>query len=475
MHRRTFLTASAATLAGLSAARCGDARFPEPRVAPPEPEPDDGATLRALAPARVPEDLTRFPRGVQAGMMTSVSALLHTHVSTPGALRLRVWRDSGDPTTIKLVHEREVDVREAGPVKEVVRGLGPGHYRFAYFTVDDAARSVVGRFRTAFAADDLRPLTIAGLACTSTASRPFAALARTATLGADVLVHVGDLAYCDGAVTLEEYRERWRDTLEDADARAAYASAGLCATWDDHELLDNLDPERVDPAQLAAATQAYYEAVAVQPGPQGQLWQSFRWGLTAELFVLDCRTERRPSTRESADAQYISPAQLEWLRSALAASPCHFKIVLNSVPITDLFGIWDIGLADRWEGYASQRKQLVDHLVAQDIPRVYFLSGDFHCAFVARIDAEGPARRYWEILLGPTAPDLQNPIATLADAGLLPREEVFPARQFEFGSGHKSATTTLVFDPLQDTVRVRYVCAGGADDGKVLYDAVLPS
>ena len=199
-------------------------------MAPPEPEPDDGATLRALAPARVPEDLTRFPRGVQAGMMTSVSALLHTHVTTPGALRLRVWRDSGDPTTIKLVHERELDVREPGPVKEVVRGLGPGHYRFAYFTVDDAARSVVGHFRTAFAEGDLRPLTVAGLACTSMASRPFAALARTATLQADVLVHVGDLAYCDGAVTLDEYRERWRDTLEDADARAAYASAGLYAT-----------------------------------------------------------------------------------------------------------------------------------------------------------------------------------------------------------------------------------------------------
>lgn len=88
LDRRTFLGASAATL-GAAYLGC---RGPDgPPVAPPEPEPMDGAVLIDFDPAALPENTARYPLGVQAGGMTATSATLWTWVeaSAPGVLR--VW------------------------------------------------------------------------------------------------------------------------------------------------------------------------------------------------------------------------------------------------------------------------------------------------------------------------------------------------------------------------------------------------
>ena len=67
-----------------------------------------------------------------------------------------------------------------------------------------------------------------------------------------------------------------------------------------------------------------------------RIWRSFRWGHSAEVFVLDCRGERRPSTRSvnpTRESVYISRAQMDWLKAGLRASPAVFKFIVNSVPI----------------------------------------------------------------------------------------------------------------------------------------------
>lgn len=473
MDRREFLELSVGTMTALGLSACGDDAAPERKVAAPEPEPNDGAVVVSFDLERYTTSDEAFPRGVQAGGMTSSSAILLVHTARTGSLQLRVWRDASVAGSIKLVHEREVQASD-GFIKLRVEGLGAGWYHFAFFDEAALEKSRVGRFRTAFADGDLRPLEICGFACTNLTRAPFTALSMTAELEPDLLVHLGDMVYADEAETLEGYREVWARTLSDPGYKDAYARAGLYATWDDHEFQNNPNPERIDPAKLAMAKQAYFESVAIDTDPEGRIWRSHRWGHTAEIFVLDCRTERKPSTRETEAAEYLGPEQTSWFLGALEASPCVFKIVLNSVPFSRLAGLWEVGVPDRWQGYAAQRERVLQHLIDRNIENVVFLSGDFHCAFIARVEPSGPGARYWEILVGPTGPNAPNPIATLADSGDLPREDVFPESQFLFGTGNRFSTTQLTFDPLNLELRARFVSARELTLGQVLFDGLVP-
>lgn len=443
-------------------------------VAPPEPEPVDGATDVAVDPLAPAQDDALFPLGVQAGDMTSSSVVLWTHSADAEKKRLRVWRDSATPGHVRVAFEGEATPVD-GAVKVKVEGLGAGWYRYAFY--DDAwtKRGPAGRFRTAFAEDDSRPLVIAGLSCANTKKAPFVALEMAATEeeAPDVVCHLGDMSYNDDLETIDEYRAKWRETLSDPGYRKLYAMAGLYATWDDHEIGNNYDPETwavEQPERLAAAKQTYFEHVAVERLPDDRLWKSRRWGKAAELFVLDSRSERRPSTRTTDDPIYVSKEQLAWLKDAVVDSPCHFKVILTSVPITALTGLWTTADADRWVGYAAQRKDLLDHLTSNDVTGVVFLTGDFHCSFITRVEPEGPASKYWEIAMGPTAAFAPNPIAVLTDAGYIPREENFPTKTFLFGSGTTESTTTLKLDPLNDRIHVRIVDARPPTKGVVLFD-----
>lgn len=376
---------------------------------------------------------------------------------------------------MKLVEERSVTPAEDF-VKVTVDGLGPGHYRYGFFDPDLQARSVLGRFRTAFGPKDLRPLTLGGIACTNFERRPYAALELLAAEAPDVLCHLGDMSYNDGAQSLEDYRARWRDTLIDPGYRAALPAAGLYATWDDHEVGNNFNPEQMQvdaPEQLEAATRAYFEHLPLPESPR-RIWRSYRWGDAAEIFVLDCRGERRPSTLDSEAPVYLGAEQIAWLLDGLAASPCHYKVILNSVPITRLFGLWNIGINDRWEGYGSQRDVLLQHLTTKVSGRVLFLTGDFHCGFISRVEPEGPASNLWEVAVGPTAARAPNPVAVLHDTGDLPKEESFREDRFLFGTGSTRNATSITLDPLTDQVRVRFVDARPDSRGQVLFDGLIP-
>ena len=103
------------------------------------------------------------------------------------------------------------------------------------------------------------------------------------------------------------------------------------------------------------------------------MWKSIRFGHTAEVFVLDSRSERRPSSLASSAPTYISARQLDWLKGALMASPCVFKVMLNSVPISQFpFSVFNL---DGWAAYAAQRRELLEFVDA-NVKGVVWLSGD---------------------------------------------------------------------------------------------------
>lgn len=426
---------------------------------------DEGVPQRFDA-AAIPEDAVAFDIGIQSGSAHAEDVLLWTHIADSFDKTLYVWRDSDTEGEIVLVHATAVSPGPAGYTHVRVEGLAPcTWYRYAFFSGEASSgftgRSPIGRFKTAHAEGSLDVVRVAATSCTSGSYQPWTALQWMAGLEVDLFVNLGDQSYNDDAETLAEYRAEWRRTLNDPGYRAVHARFSHLSTWDDHEVTNNWNPETISDARRMHATNAYFETLAVDRGPENRLWHSYRWGDTVEFFVTDNRGERRPSTRTRADAQYISPAQMEWLQNGLLDSDAHFKVVFSSVPITNMPSVWDLSPEDRWEGYAADRNRLLDFITGNDIENVWFFGGDFHIGFVGRVEPSGPRSRIWEIAVGPGG-NGPNPLALSLSA------PQFPFKTDGFGTAFG---TWFEFDPVRDAVRVVFTRA----DGSVLYDEWLRS
>lgn len=461
--RRWWLSRAAA---GLALAGCGPSgdgpRYP--RTGAPGDTgsgagtPAGTATTPPLDVAAIPEDLVMFPAAVKAGSLRDDTVRLHVWAAADAPLVLRVWQGA-------QVHVDRPAVRDAdGYVKEVVSGLEAGAwYEYAFLIADGedgyAGRSLIGRFRAVFAADALLPLTFATSACNGGVNLPWPQLQTTALQPIDLFLHLGDQVYGDAALDLAAYRALWQVYHSGAGFRDVLAAAGSYATWDDHEVANGYNADTVDPVREADAHTAFYEWTAMTP-QDGHQWQSFRWGETAEFFVLDCRSERRPTTRGQPDEQYLSPEQMAWLKAGLRDSPCRFKVVMNSVPITDFPPEWDGTIHDRWEGYPSQRAELLDHLQANDVRGVLFVCGDFHICFLGRVEAAAAGALASVYEVGVTGGNTRPTGDALADMALA---------QFPFAATNPHATLVSL-DPVARTATVSFL---DKDTGAVAYGHTL--
>jgi len=467
LPRREVLKLGAVAVGAAALPAGCDAGDPLTLSRPIDPDLYDGGEEVEDTFTGATEDTMRFDLGVQAGGMQTGSALLWTHVTDDEGLTLRVWRPGAEAGRVVLAFEGDAAPNDGGFALRRASDLAPGTEYFYAFFAPDGGRSTVGRVVTSPPAGHLAPVTVGAMTCTNARTQPWVACERIAEQELDLLLHLGDMSYNDGAVTLSDYREKWHDTLSDPGYRAVLPSAGMYATWDDHEISNDLNPETIAPGLIDTAKRAYFEALPQERNPDGHLWKSYRWGDSVEFFVLDCRTERVPSTRQGEDAVYISDEQMAWFKDALTASPCHFKVVLNSVPVTGFTSDFWALTGDRWQGYQAQRDEVLDFITDSDLRNVWFLAGDFHLGFVTRLEPEGPRRNMWEIAVGPTG-NLGNPLALLIDDPEV-GEEIFPRSMFRYARGALSATY-LTFDPLRDTVRVRFV---HAETDEVLYDEHL--
>lgn len=420
-------------------------------------------------PAELPEDVVAFPLGVIAGAMRANSAVLFSYAAVREVLFVRVFRRSGEK--LALVAQSRLDPADEGYVSVHVEGLLPGSvHEYVFVRENGAARSAVGRFKTAFAEDDDRPLLLGATACTYYGYQPFLTLSALAEEPIDAFLQMGDMSYNDGSLSLDDYRSAWRSTLSDVGYRTLLPKVGAYFTWDDHETTNDFDPEAMallEPARLAAARQAYFETLPLGRKSDEGLWQSFRWGKTAEIFVLDCRSERLPSTRTSPNAVHISRAQMDWFKQGLRDSPAHYKVVMNSVPFVffEQAPPW-APESDRWQGYASQREEILDFIDRERI-NAWFITGGFHIGTVHRVSRTGRDRALWEVSVGGAAQATRD-AGLFQPGGEIRREQHFPKEQFALVEPTNSCTT-FEFDPAREGVRVRFISASAA----VLFDRVL--
>ncbi len=389
-----------------------------------------------------------FPLGVAAGDAAPDGALLWTRYTGPAPLELRVWK--GEPEASASVYAAQPTPGEYGLVSVDVRTLEPATaYSYRFFENDRGVLdhgSPVGRFRTAPAPDSLAPVRFGATCCTK---RTFAldTLVRASERNdLDAFLQLGDTSYNDGARSVADFRDSWGRTLSLPAHRALRQAHGIIATWDDHEFTNNWSGETINPAQFAAGAQTFFEHMPARQDPAfpTRVWRRLRWGKTAELFILDCRGERRPSTRGRPDAEYISGAQLAWLKASLAESDAVFKVILNSVPIGQYAGVlFQSFVSDRWEGYPAQRENLLRFIEDQGVSGVLWLAGDFHLAAAGRVSTTGPGQKAVEILVGPGGNEA-NP--SLSYPG---------PPQFDWATGINNYAV-LDLDPGPRTVTVSY-------------------
>ena len=410
-----------------------------------------------------------FEFGVSAGDIRYDAAVLWCYIDPSVDVALALWHVDENDTWTRVSESFDLRANERGYLHHEVSLSLPGQwYRYVFYIRNDAgewvSRSSVGRFRAALAPDSLEPLTFGAVACCfqGLSPRPLDHAAFNREL--DGFLFLGDNVYNDGAETQAEFHESWAQNLTKSNIQTLRGLTGVLATWDDHEITDNFDPESVSAELFETARQSFFDVMPlrreVDDTPE-RLWRSVRWGATAEIFLLDARSERTPSKRQSDDGEYLSRAQMNWLKEGLRNSPARFKLIMNSVPISDFPGFFDAAPEDRWEGYPAQRQEILSFIDVEEIGGVLWVAGDFHLASVQRVSVSGAGEKQHEILVGPGA-QVGNPLAI----GLSLRD------QFDWSSTRNNYTT-IALDPTAETITLEYIGADISGNAETIHSQVI--
>ena len=350
-------------------------------------------------------DLDLFPSGVQITDVTSQSALiaLRTEATRVDLLLqrgsaqqwLELRRTSGfSPAQGKMLHHTLSNLEPDTP------------YSLVFYTDNRTRRSRVTRFRTAPTHSQSRVLRFGATSCLGKLVPSLPTLSRAAEARLDFMLFAGDTVYADGSGSLNDYRRTWRQTFETQGMRDLSSSTSIITTWDDHEIINDWTWDKYDDSQrFENARTAYLEALPIR---EETIWRKRSWGKTLDVLVLDSRGERR-------NGNYLSINQMEWLKTELLTSRARFKIILNSVPITDMRNVLGtLAIGDRWQGFPQQRIELLNFIEDHDIEGVFFIGGDFHYGQIAQVSPPGePGSKLWEVLVGPGG-SLVNPFLLTA-------------------------------------------------------------
>ena len=373
----------------------------------------------------------RFREGVMAGEPTPRAITLWTRVdelSGRASVELEVARDRDFR---KVVARKRIatsgDVNHN--VKARVSGLKPYeqyYYRFSTSTEDGP----VGRFRTALPADSQQPVRFAFYSCQDYTHGYYNAHELMARDDLDFVVCLGDYIYAetyhsrrDGtgvrddrigstgpnkdivreAVTLEDYREKYRLYRSDASLRKVQARFPVVMLWDDHEVQDNyaggerdggLPPEkRYSNKRKRNAYRAFFEAMPYFAPTGDRIYRRLRFGRTVDLIVMDQRQYRADQPCGDAVApacgdwnqprNFLGRPQLDWVKTQLRSSPAAWKVMANELMMMPAKVLNDSFYTfDSWQGYPQEREELLTFIQANGIKDVVFITGDIH-TFIA--------------------------------------------------------------------------------------------
>jgi alkaline phosphatase D len=392
-----------------------------------------------------------FAEGVAAGEIRSASALLWTRAPAAGPVRLELARSASFAGA--SVRQARATAAADRTVTVAVAGLQPGalyRYRFR----QGELVSPTGSFRTAPAPGDDATVrfAISGDADATPAAngKPafngFETYARMAAEDNDFNVNLGDTIYSDSGVggaparSVAAKHAKYRLGLALEPLRRLRAAAGLYSHWDDHEFVNDFSRAEHGDALYRAGVLAFRDYAPVAFTSRTGLYRHVRWGRNLELFFLDERSFRSakatgacggdlaptvpaalragfatlaPSLAQPPSAACLealaSPsrtllgaAQLARFERDLRASTATFKVIVNEVPLQELYVL----PYDRWEGYAAERARLLRLL--QEVGNTVVLTTDAHAHMVGELrtgtlSAAPLSTGIWEVVTGPVA------------------------------------------------------------------------
>lgn len=391
----------------------------------------DPATLHAQgAPPSLPLIRGgRFTQSVASGQQSLNGITLWTRVDgveRTSRLQVEISRDE-DFRSVLYRQDVVADVERNFAVHHRAEHpvLQPGEqYFYRFYTCDE--NSPVGRFRTARPADSRETVRIGFFSCQAYEAGFFTAhagLAQEPDL--DIVVCLGDYIYelpfysgpredtVGNAQTLEEYRRKYALYHSDQRLLDLRRQFPMIAIWDDHEVEDNYardkpgdvrQERRVEFLQRRAnGYRAWFEHMPRMrvPEERDRTYGRIPLGANADLFLLDQRQYRDdqpcgdeffvPCTESEAPGRtMLGQAQKEWLKAGLQASGATWKVVGNQAMIMSLDGPARNEInKDQWDGYAAERAELMDHLTANGIRDVTFITGDIHTFFAGNVTASG--------------------------------------------------------------------------------------
>ena len=433
----------------------------------------DGGSSADPTPTPAPGTTAAFTSGVASGDVRPIGAVLWTRAEGGDRLAIEVATDEAFSSIVQTLHAETSAARDY-TVKANVAGLTPDT-RYYYRFRAGGAVSPTGTFVTApqpnaakkirfvFAGDSDGSRREDG----SPAFNEFEVLDAAAAEDPAFFMYFGDTIYGDrapAATSVDAYRAKYRQNRGYRALADLLAATSMITTWDDHEVTNDFDGTTVDRALLRAGRQAFREYMPVDDSRGDEaLYNSFRWGADIDIIVLDERSYRSGSVEDACkiDGQDDllpsagapeTPPQLRGFRGFIglppdAASGCieairdpartllgeeqkaylfdrllhadaTWKIVVNEVPIQPLLVL----PYDRWEGYAAERREVLQFLRDNQIKNVVFLTTDFHANIFGPVrmdpfaDAEPLA---YEAVVGPIAVETleQDIVGVAGEAG----------------------------------------------------------
>ena len=410
----------------------------------------------AVAGAAAADPMPVFTHGVASGDVTATGALLWTRVDRPVTLKVEVFDDPG--LRGRKAFQATVHVTAASDFTARVdaTGLRPATTHF-YRWRHGHARSDVGTFTTAPAPSEPRSVRFVYTGDsdgTRVGGAPFfnqfEVLRQARLEDPAFFVYLGDTIYGDSplrpagpAVALDEYRDAYRENRTIAALPELLAATSTYAQPDDHEVFDDYSGATVPLARYDAGRRAFLEYMPVRdtgllhdPTCAGApLFRTFRWGSLVDIIIPDersCRSDTAaaacagdplPAVPALLRQQFglppspppgclatifdprrtmLGPVQKEAFKEALRASTAKFKFVMSQLAFQQFHAL----PYDRWEGYASERAEILRLIRDHGIENVIFLSTDTHASLVNEVFLDrftDPRPVAVELITGPIA------------------------------------------------------------------------
>jgi len=382
--------------------------------------------------------LATFDLGVAAGEVTSTSAKLWAHAASSGAVTVEVSQNPNFITTVAM-GSGSADSANDNTVQIVVTGLIPDRVHYYRFTMGPD-QSRVGTFRTAPDPEFRRTIKFGISGDADAQPDPMTmmpAFNNFEVYSAMVAQHnlfninLGDTIYSDSevpgtpvALTVAEKWAKYVQNISLPPLQDIRSSAGFYSQPDDHEWINDFSVPEFGTTLYDDGVKAFTDYAPVSWSASTGYYRHFRWGKNLELFIPDERSFRsakssaggvcdnppgsgnpdlaptapqtirnkfagldpalgNPTPQACLDSindtgrTLLGTAQLAQLKSDLLASTAIWKVIVNEVPIQQFYAL----PYDRWEGYAAERLDLINFLIA-NVPNVVFLTTDTHANMV---------------------------------------------------------------------------------------------